>query len=115
MTKLAQGMLDLHSSRGSADLAALAEVARALGADEDLVGRVRDAGTVAHAFAEAATAGVRLGDLVAAGAWHVATKALDRPDVELEILMFDRAGTLAGQAHFRAAGHASSIPRNRRR
>ena len=36
MTKLAQGMLDLHSKRGAADLDALAEVAVAAGADAAL-------------------------------------------------------------------------------
>ena len=35
MTKLAQGMLDLHSKRGMADLDALAEVALAAGASAD--------------------------------------------------------------------------------
>ncbi len=41
MTKLAQGMLDLHSKRGMADLDALAEVALAAGASAELAGKIR--------------------------------------------------------------------------
>ena len=36
ITKLAQGMLDLHSARGRVELGALAEVARACGGSEEL-------------------------------------------------------------------------------
>ena len=54
MTKLAQGMLDLHSSRGAADLDALAAVAEKSGASAGLVARIRAANTVAEAFSAAA-------------------------------------------------------------
>ena len=115
MTKLAQGMLDLHSGRGSADLTALANVARSAGADDALAERVRQAGTVAAAFAEAADTGVKLGDMVAAGAWQVAAEALGQSDTQLEILVFDRNSALMGRAPFAAADHAPSPSRNRRR
>jgi cobalt-precorrin-5B (C1)-methyltransferase len=117
MTKLAQGMLDLHSRRGAADMDALAEVALAAGAEAALAERIRGAGTVAQAFGEAAAAGLPLGNAIAAGAWRVAAEALGREDTALEILLFDRAGALAGRAPFApAAAHAPpSAPRNRRR
>ena len=117
MTKLAQGMLDLHSRRGAADMDALAEVALAAGAEAALAERIRAAGTVAQAFGEAAAAGLPLGNAIAAGAWRVAAEALGREDTALEILLFDRAGALAGRAPFApAVVHApSSAPRNRRR
>ena len=117
MTKLAQGMLDLHSRRGAADMDALAEVALAAGAEAALAERMRAAGTVAQAFGEAAAAGLPLGNAIAAGAWRVAAEALGREDTALEILLFDRAGALAGRAPFApAAAHAPpSAPRNRRR
>src|SRR5690606_24769849 len=61
ITKLAQGMLDLHSKRGAPDLEALASVAASAGATAELVQSIRGANTVAEAFAAAAAAGVPLG------------------------------------------------------
>ena len=51
MTKLAQGLLDVHSKRGMADLDALAAVAVDAGASPELSERIRGANTVAEAFA----------------------------------------------------------------
>ena len=45
MTKLAQGMLDVHSKRGLADLEALAKLAADAGADDALVERISTANT----------------------------------------------------------------------
>jgi len=95
MTKLAQGMLDLHSKRGSADLGALAELA---GADAALSARLRGANTVAQAFAEADAAGLRLGDAVARAAWRHAAAVLSPARCALEIVVFDRDGTLMGRS-----------------
>ena len=94
MTKLAQGRLDLHSKRGAADMAALA----ALAGDPALANGIERANTVAEAFSLAAAAGVALGDAVAAAAWRTAAAALDRNDTLLEIVLFDRLGTLVGQS-----------------
>ena len=94
MTKLAQGRLDLHSKRGSADMAALA----ALVPDPALARAVAAAGSVAEAFLLAGAAGVALGDAVAQAAWLTAAKALDRRDVALEVVLFDRSGRLVGRA-----------------
>jgi cobalt-precorrin-5B (C1)-methyltransferase len=102
MTKLAQGMLDVHSKRGLADLDALAAVAAGAGASEELLQTIRSANTVAQAFAEASAAGVPLGTAIAAGAWKTAAKALASPDIALEILIFDREGNLQGRAPFAA-------------
>ena len=54
ITKLAQGMLDLHSARGRVELGALAEVARACGGSEELARRIVGANTTPEAFALAA-------------------------------------------------------------
>ncbi len=102
MTKLAQGLLDLHSKRGSADLTALAHLAREAGADLDLADRIGSANTVALAFQEAAAAGIALGDLVAARAWATAAPVLRGSGAALEIVVFDRDGALMGRAPFRA-------------
>lgn len=102
MTKLAQGLLDLHSKRGSADLTALAHLAREAGADLDLADRIGSANTVALAFQEAAAAGIALGDLVAQRAWATAAPVLRGSGSALEIVVFDRDGALMGRAPFRA-------------
>ncbi|TDU00761.1 cobalt-precorrin-5B (C1)-methyltransferase [Azorhizobium sp. AG788] len=103
MTKLAQGMLDLHSKRGSADLTALAHLAREAGASLDLADRIGSANTVAQAFEEAGAEGLPLGDLVAARAWDAAAGVIAGTGMELEIVVFDRDGALMGRTGFRAA------------
>ena len=76
ITKLAQGMLDLHSARGRVELGALAEVARACGGSEELARRIVGANTTPEAFAFAASEGIHLGDAVAERAWEVAAEVL---------------------------------------
>ena len=85
MTKLAQGRLDLHSKRGSADMADLAVMAGVPG--------VAAANTVAEAFALAPY----LGDAVAARAWATADAALAGAPVVLDIVVFDREGRIMGR------------------
>ena len=110
MTKLAQGMLDVHSKRGLADLEALATVAAEAGADDDLVERISSANTVMQAFAMAGESGLALGDHVAALAWKTAAKALKDPAISLEILVFDREGRLVGRTPFTPSDHSESLP-----
>ncbi len=112
MTKLAQGRLDLHAKRGAADLAALAALARARGASAGTAERILCANTVAEAFA--ASAEVPLGDATARAAWDVAAGALRPCETELQIVVFDRAGTLLGRTPF-APVHGAPPGLNRRR
>ena len=84
MTKLGQGRLDLHSKRGSVNIADLAELAGVPG--------VIAANTVAEAFGLAPG----LGDAVAARAWQTAAAALEGAAVALDIVVFDREGRLVG-------------------
>jgi cobalt-precorrin-5B (C1)-methyltransferase len=100
MTKLAQGMLDVHSARGSADLDALASVAAEAGATADLVARIRGANTVAEAFLLAMAEAVPLGDAIAAAAWNTAAAVLKGRDIELELLVLDREGNMMGRKSF---------------
>ncbi|MFS8037866.1 cobalt-precorrin-5B (C(1))-methyltransferase [Xanthobacter sp. AM11] len=104
MTKLAQGRLDLHSKRGSADMEALAALAAAAGAAPALAARIGAAHMVAQAFRIAGDDGMALGDAVAQAAWRTAARALARADVALEVVVFDRDGTLMGRAPFAPAG-----------
>src|SRR5277367_2667065 len=50
MTKLAQGLTDLHSKRGTVDLATLVGFAKAAGASDALCERIVSANTAAEAF-----------------------------------------------------------------
>jgi len=106
MTKLAQGRLDLHSGRSRLDLVALADVARSAGADEATVARVTHANSALDALLIARAEGVDLAPPIARGAWETAARALQSRDIELEIIVFDRAGALIARAPFRKASHA---------
>ncbi|MEQ1409109.1 cobalt-precorrin-5B (C(1))-methyltransferase [Neorhizobium sp. Rsf11] len=109
-TKLAQGMLDVHSKRGLADLEALAKVAAEAGAAPELVERIAAANTVAEAFALAGKSGLPLGDRTANLAWKTAAKVLRDPQIALEILVYNREGRLVGQAPFTPSDHSESLP-----
>jgi cobalt-precorrin-5B (C1)-methyltransferase len=113
MTKLAQGLLDLHSRRGSVDLGVLAGLAAKAGGSCELSERILAANTAAEAFAQASEEGVALGDEVARAAWDTAAAVVAGIPVEVEIAVFDREGRLVGHAPFRAS-HAAP-PRKRRR
>jgi cobalt-precorrin-5B (C1)-methyltransferase len=114
MTKLAQGLLDLHSKRGEVDLAALAGLADAAGGSPALHEQILSANTAAEAFAHAATQGVALGDTVARAAHATAARVVEGRDVAIEVVLFDREGRLVGRAPFEP-GHSDAPPRNRRR
>jgi cobalt-precorrin-5B (C1)-methyltransferase len=94
MTKLGQGMLDLHARRGAVDLNFLAERALAAGGDDALAARIRAANTgfEAHEIAEAA--GVDLAVGVADSAWLTAAKAVEVGAEKLEIVVVDREGAV---------------------
>jgi len=113
MTKLAQGLLDLHSKRGAVDLDALARFARAAGASAALEARILASNTAAEAFAHAAGEGVALGNEVARAAQQTAARAVAGAGIDIEVALFDREGHLAGRAPFKAA-HAAPSARNRR-
>jgi cobalt-precorrin-5B (C1)-methyltransferase len=114
MTKLAQGLLDLHSKRGSVDLAALAGFAKAASASEALVQHIMAANTAAEAFEHAAAANVMLGDQVARTARETAADVVADSGIAVEVVLFDRDGRLVGHAPF-GSRHEGAPPRNRRR
>ena len=113
MTKLAQGLLDLHSKRGAVDLATLASLAESAGASDALRARILAANTAAEAFAHAQAEGIALGDEVARAAQQTALRVVAASDIAVEIVLFDRGGSLAGHAPFSSARDAP--PRNLRR
>ena len=114
MTKLAQGLLDLHSKRGSVDLAALADLAKSIGASEALAQRILVSNTIAEAFGHAAAEHMTLGDRVARAAHETAMSVVAGSGIDVEIVLFDRNGQLVGHEPF-GSHHDGSPPRNRRR
>jgi len=113
MTKLAQGLLDLHSKRGSVDLAMLAKLAERAGGSRGPRERILAANTAAEALSHAQAEGIALGDEIARAAWETAAAVVAGKPIEIEIAVFDRDGRLVGHAPPRAAHLAP--PRKRRR
>jgi cobalt-precorrin-5B (C1)-methyltransferase len=100
MTKLAQGLTDLHSKRGEVDFAALANFAAASGGAASLCAQIAAANTAAQAFALARAEGVALGDTVARAAQATARDVVAGHDIAIEVLLFDRDQNLVGRAPF---------------
>ena len=71
MTKLGQGLLDLHSRRGEVDLNYLAERVREAGGDADFVQAVRRANTANEVLVNCAARGLDIGILIAEDAWKI--------------------------------------------
>ncbi len=103
MTKLGQGMTDLHSRAGPVDLAWLAARAQEAGGDQAFAQWVPTANTANEVLEAAQKRHLPLAELVARYAWQTAARALAN-DSALEIVIFDRAGAIAGRAAFRKAG-----------
>ncbi len=96
MTKLGQGLLDLHSKRGEVDLGFLANLATG-----ETARRIRAANTAKHAFEIAGQANFDLAARVADAAWETAAKVLAGVDCAIEIVIFDRDGALLARSGFR--------------
>jgi cobalt-precorrin-5B (C1)-methyltransferase len=103
LSKLAAGHLDLHSGRSQVDLAGLAALARAAGADTALAERIVDANTALGALRVCQEVGIPLGDLVAQGARATALEVLRGAPVAVDTLVIDRSGVVVGRAGGRAA------------
>jgi cobalt-precorrin-5B (C1)-methyltransferase len=93
MTKLGQGLLDLHSRRGEVDLHWLSQTATAMGGDAALAVRIAQSNSAMEAFGHAGAAGIDLPAGVAAAAWQTAASALGG-GMRLEVVIFDRSGQL---------------------
>ena len=104
LSKLARGHLDLHSGRSQVDFDWLAEEAVRAGAagglSGELAGRMRGANTANEILALAREAGIPLAGRVAALARETAGKVLEGEPIEVEVLIFDREGGLAGRCGF---------------
>lgn len=95
MVKLAQGAMDLHSSRSRVDFARLAGWLGELGADEATIAAAARANTAAEVLELAGD--LPLGELVARRAREAALAALSG-GVEADVLVVDRGGRIVGEA-----------------
>jgi len=102
ITKLAQGLTDLHSKRGVVDRALLAALAQAAGGSARLGERIVTANTAAEVFALAQAEAIGLSDAVARAAQQTAERVIAGRDIAVEIVMFDREGVLVGRAPFKS-------------
>lgn len=101
MVKLAQGLTDLHSKRGSVDHAFLADVAAKAGATPATVARIAAANSALEVLEIARADGLDIGTPLAAAAWTTAAGLLTGADIALEIAIFDRSGGLVATTGFR--------------
>lgn len=104
MVKLAQGLTDLHSKRGSVDLDFLAEVAVGQGASAETVERVRAANSALEVLEIARATGFDLGMPIVEAGWQTAAKLVEGSGIALEVAVFDRQGGLVATTGFRAVG-----------
>ncbi|HTJ64950.1 MAG TPA: cobalt-precorrin-5B (C(1))-methyltransferase [Alphaproteobacteria bacterium] len=90
LTKMGQGLLDLHSRRGEVDLDWLA----AQTTDAALAGQIAASNSAMEAFTHAQAAGIDLASAVVEAAWKTGASVLEGSSSALEIVMFDRTGGL---------------------
>jgi cobalt-precorrin-5B (C1)-methyltransferase len=97
MTKLGQGLLDLHSRRGEVDLDWLSRAATKRGGGTELAGAIARSNSAMEAFGHAKAAGIDLPASVAAAALRTAQQALGGTS-RLEVVIFDRSGELLARS-----------------
>ncbi len=97
LTKLAQGALDLHSSRSEVDRDFLASLARGAGASEAVTDAIATANTATEALKLAAASGVPLAALVAARARARAKETLGSAPVAVNVIVVGRDGKILAE------------------
>ncbi|MBV9395307.1 MAG: cobalt-precorrin-5B (C(1))-methyltransferase [Methylobacteriaceae bacterium] len=110
MTKLAQGLLDLHSKRGEIDRVRLAEFVASAGGNEAMIESVAGANTALEVLERSRAAGLDVTAHVADAAWNTAAGVLQRDDILLDTAIFDRQGALLARTQAKPAVIRSSAP-----
>ncbi|MGH6868587.1 MAG: cobalt-precorrin-5B (C(1))-methyltransferase, partial [Methylocella sp.] len=100
MTKLGQGLLDLHSGRGEVDFSWLAARCAEAGGSEDLIARAKTANSAREVLDLAGAESFDIGAAVAEAAWRTAAKVLRGSGISVEIAVFDRDGHLLARTPF---------------
>lgn len=102
LAKLAAGQLFVHSSHSQVDTAALARLLAQLDAPPAVVSEAAAATSGAQVLALANTHGLPLADAVADNAQRTAAGLVDDSGIAVEVIAYDRRGTLIGRAGFNA-------------
>ena len=97
MTKLGQGLLDLHSKRDAVDFDWLAEQLVTCGAAGPVIDAARMANTALEVLQSAEAARLPLAKTVALAARRTAAAVLEGVDVTLDVAVFDRNGVLLAE------------------
>ena len=97
LSKLAMGHMDLHSGRSQVDMAQLAAWVRDLGGTSALASEVEAANTANQVLQAASAANLPLAALVAQEA-RTQALAMLHGDTQVEVIVFDRQGGLAGRS-----------------
>jgi cobalt-precorrin-5B (C1)-methyltransferase len=97
MTKLGQGLLDLHSRRGEVDLDWLSRAATDSGGGTELAEAIGRSNSAMEAFGHAKAAGIDLPASVAGSALRTAQQALGG-GMRLDVVIFDRSGSLLARS-----------------
>ncbi|SPU65002.1 cobalt-precorrin-6A synthase [Brucella melitensis] len=94
LTKLAQGALDLHSSRSQVDKGFLWQIAERAGAPADMKERILLANTAMEVLELTQSIGIDIAGPIALEARQTALKTLRGAPVEVEIIVTDRKGNI---------------------
>ena len=98
LTKLAQGAMDLHSSRSEVNMNGLADMLVLLGAEGDTVTKSRKANTASEVLELAQKKNLALGHLIARQARETALATLSG-GTEINVMAFDRNGKCVGKSN----------------
>jgi cobalt-precorrin-5B (C1)-methyltransferase len=101
MTKLGQGLLDLHSRRGEVDFSWLATRCAEAGAGDNVIAHAKTANSAREVLDLAIAEGFGIAGAIAEAAWRTAAKVLHGSGIALEIATFDRDGHLLARTPFR--------------
>ena len=97
ITKLGQGLLDLHSRSGSVDRSWLAALLQNADAPVDLITLAAQANTAQQILQAAEACGIPLADRVAQAAWQTASTIVAGKKIACDVVIVDREGRVAGR------------------
>jgi cobalt-precorrin-5B (C1)-methyltransferase len=97
MVKLAQGHMDLHSSRSQVDFEKLAQTASKIGADARLCDDIATANTARHVLELCDARRVDIAGAIARQAREAALATIDGA-CAIDVILFDREGRMVGRA-----------------
>lgn len=107
LTKLAQGALDLHSSRSEVDRDFLAGLVKGAGGNAALVAAIARANTAAEALSLAEESGLPLASLIAEAARGTGRSVLGTAPVAINVMIVDRNGLVLAETGHGQVGRAA--------